>query len=201
LTFWYFTLPSGRKPGILVLVLPAYRHLSIDIRDLEAPDPVFSEYGADIGVVIHAVAQPLRDWTGHDSLTYFGLNAVGTLTCLPAPGGSSRKRPSSSPSPTRCGDPPNSHRRGIDTGSFASAGGNERPVRPNFVSARWIRDTASSSSTAFSGVSEAARITLALRRAPHAKTADHVRRQHELAPVRKPIFTGTSGKNRNFPVD
>src|SRR3954466_8438925 len=41
---------------------PWYRHLSIDIRDREAVDAVFAEYGRHVALVVHTAAQPSHDW-------------------------------------------------------------------------------------------------------------------------------------------
>ncbi|MFA6245028.1 MAG: NAD-dependent epimerase/dehydratase family protein, partial [Candidatus Hydrogenedentales bacterium] len=38
--------------------VPGYRHHSADIRDYQALDVVFSEYGDDIQLVVHTAAQP-----------------------------------------------------------------------------------------------------------------------------------------------
>jgi len=61
-----------------------YTHTSIDIRDGEKIDTVFSDYGKDIEVVIHAAAQPSHDWAARDPLTDFAINANGTLNLLEA---------------------------------------------------------------------------------------------------------------------
>ncbi|UVK39777.1 NAD-dependent epimerase/dehydratase family protein [Mesorhizobium sp. AR10] len=61
-----------------------YRHQSIDIRDFEALEKLFSEIGQDLVVVIHAAAQPSHDWAVKEPFTDFGVNAVGTLNMLEA---------------------------------------------------------------------------------------------------------------------
>lgn len=63
---------------------PNYRHHSVDIRDADAIASVFSEYGADVGLVVHAAAQPSHDWAARDPMTDFTVNANGTLTLLEA---------------------------------------------------------------------------------------------------------------------
>lgn len=60
----------------------AYRHESIDIRDRDALDRLFSEVGADITLVIHTAAQPSHDWAAKEPLTDFDVNAVGTVNML-----------------------------------------------------------------------------------------------------------------------
>ena len=64
--------------------LAGYRHHHIDVRDRDAVEQVFAEYGADIKVVVHTAAQPSHDWAAKDPLIDFGVNAVGTLNLLEA---------------------------------------------------------------------------------------------------------------------
>src|SRR5262249_28179961 len=64
--------------------LPAYRHLSVDIRDQDAVERTFALYGSSIAVVIHAAAQPSHDWAAREPLTDFTVNANGTLILLEA---------------------------------------------------------------------------------------------------------------------
>lgn len=59
-----------------------YTHHGIDIRNQEAVEKVFSEYGKDIKVVIHTAAQPSHDWAAKDPFKDFTVNANGTLTIL-----------------------------------------------------------------------------------------------------------------------
>ena len=61
-----------------------YRHHGIDIRDGAAVQALFSEYGADIRLVVHTAAQPSHDWAASDPLTDFTVNANGTLQLLEA---------------------------------------------------------------------------------------------------------------------
>lgn len=63
---------------------PGYRHHDVDIRNADAVDAIFSEYGSDIKLVIHAAAQPSHDWAAREPFTDFGINAGGTLTLLEA---------------------------------------------------------------------------------------------------------------------
>lgn len=60
----------------------AYTHHDIDIRDADAVQRVFAEYGSDIELVIHAAAQPSHDWAAQDPFTDFTINANGTLALL-----------------------------------------------------------------------------------------------------------------------
>ena len=55
-----------------------------DIRDQAAVQNIFSQYGRDIAVVIHAAAQPSHDWAARDPVMDFTVNANGTLTLLEA---------------------------------------------------------------------------------------------------------------------
>ena len=54
----------------------------IDIRDYEALDQLFNEYGADIKLVVHTAAQPSHDWAAKEPLTDFSVNATGTMNLL-----------------------------------------------------------------------------------------------------------------------
>ena len=45
---------------------------------------VFRIYGANVAVVVHAAAQPSRDWGGREPSTDFAVNALGTLNVLEA---------------------------------------------------------------------------------------------------------------------
>ena len=69
---------------ILKSQYPEYRHETIDIRDAEAIDTLFKEFGTDIKLVIHTAAQPSHDWAAKEPRTDFGVNAVGTLNMLEA---------------------------------------------------------------------------------------------------------------------
>ncbi len=64
--------------------VPNYIHVEADIRDQQAVERVFAEYGADIAIVIHAAAQPSHDWAAREPLTDFSINATGTLIMLEA---------------------------------------------------------------------------------------------------------------------
>ncbi len=64
--------------------LPNYRHVDADIRDEAAITKVFSTYGRNIALVIHAAAQPSHDWAARDPVADFTVNANGTLTLLQA---------------------------------------------------------------------------------------------------------------------
>jgi CDP-paratose 2-epimerase len=63
---------------------PGYTHHSVDIRDVDAIDGIFSRCGRDIAVVIHCAAQPSHDWAVRDPMTDFTVNANGTLSLLEA---------------------------------------------------------------------------------------------------------------------
>jgi CDP-paratose 2-epimerase len=64
--------------------LARYRHVDADIRDEPAVQKVFSTYGRDIALVIHAAAQPSHDWAARDPVLDFTVNANGSLTLLQA---------------------------------------------------------------------------------------------------------------------
>ena len=61
-----------------------YTHVAADIRDADAMERVFSDYGHDIEVIIHCAAQPSHDWAARDPMMDFTVNANGTLTLLEA---------------------------------------------------------------------------------------------------------------------
>jgi CDP-paratose 2-epimerase len=64
--------------------LSTYKHFSLDIRDIGGIEKLFSEYSSDIGLIIHAAAQPSHDWAAKDPHKDFTVNANGTLTLLEA---------------------------------------------------------------------------------------------------------------------
>jgi CDP-paratose 2-epimerase len=59
-----------------------FKPVSLDIRNNDALQVLFQEYGADIQLIIHTAAQPSHDWAANEPLTDFGVNAVGTLHLL-----------------------------------------------------------------------------------------------------------------------
>lgn len=62
--------------------IPGYIHASEDIRDKEAMERLFSEYGNDIKLIIHTAAQPSHDWAARHPFVDFTVNANGTLVLL-----------------------------------------------------------------------------------------------------------------------
>ena len=64
--------------------LENYISRNADIRDNDAIDRLFAEFGADVTLVIHTAAQPSHDWAANEPLTDFGVNATGTLHLLEA---------------------------------------------------------------------------------------------------------------------
>ena len=62
--------------------VPGYIHRNVDIRDRDALEAVFAEFGGEVAVVIHTAAQPSHDWAAKDPYTDFSVNAVGTLVLL-----------------------------------------------------------------------------------------------------------------------
>lgn len=62
--------------------IPSYIHENEDIRDLQALERIFKQYGTDIKVIIHSAAQPSHDWAATEPLTDFAVNANGTLNLL-----------------------------------------------------------------------------------------------------------------------
>ncbi len=63
---------------------PNYKHYHIDIRDKEAVNNLFAEYGNDIKLIVHTAAQPSHDWAANDPILDFTVNANGTLNLLEA---------------------------------------------------------------------------------------------------------------------
>ena len=59
-----------------------YTHHDADIRDESAIDKIFSRYGKEIVLIIHAAAQPSHDWAAGNPFTDFTINANGTLVLL-----------------------------------------------------------------------------------------------------------------------
>jgi CDP-paratose 2-epimerase len=68
----------------LIRELPSYKHIDADINDEACMEAVFSRYGEDISLVIHAAAQPSHDWAARDPSLDFKINAVGTMSLLEA---------------------------------------------------------------------------------------------------------------------
>jgi CDP-paratose 2-epimerase len=61
-----------------------YRAAELDIRDAEAMMRLFGEHRGQIGLVVHAAAQPSHDWAATEPQTDFAVNANGTLNLLEA---------------------------------------------------------------------------------------------------------------------
>ena len=59
-----------------------FHHYSLDIRSEKEMDGLFSKYGKEIDLVIHAAAQPSHDWAAKDPIKDFSVNANGTLVLL-----------------------------------------------------------------------------------------------------------------------
>jgi CDP-paratose 2-epimerase len=59
-----------------------YIHHNIDIRDQTEVTKIFQTYSSDIGLVIHAAAQPSHDWAAREPFVDFSVNANGTLLLL-----------------------------------------------------------------------------------------------------------------------
>ncbi len=61
-----------------------YVHVDGDIRDLDLIDNLYSKYGSDIALTVHAAAQPSHDWAASAPHVDFTVNANGTLNLLEA---------------------------------------------------------------------------------------------------------------------
>ena len=68
----------------LLETIPNFEHHSIDIRDMEEVQKIFSSYQNDIKLVVHTAAQPSHDWAANEPITDFTVNANGTLNLLEA---------------------------------------------------------------------------------------------------------------------
>lgn len=59
-----------------------YVHVDGDIRDVDLIDNLYSKYGSDISLTVHAAAQPSHDWAASAPQIDFTVNANGTLNLL-----------------------------------------------------------------------------------------------------------------------
>ena len=59
-----------------------YISFNRDITNKESMEKIFSEYGNDIVLIIHAAAQPSHDWAAQNPRLDFSTNAIGTLNIL-----------------------------------------------------------------------------------------------------------------------
>jgi len=64
--------------------LGTYQHRAVDIRDEEAINGLFREFGSEIKLVVHCAAQPSHDWAAREPITDFSINATGTINVLEA---------------------------------------------------------------------------------------------------------------------
>ncbi len=83
----YFFGPDGSTHWNTVQLqndLKNYTHHSIDIRDEQSVNQLFSEKGGEIDLVVHTAAQPSHDWAAREPATDFTVNANGTLIMLEA---------------------------------------------------------------------------------------------------------------------
>jgi CDP-paratose 2-epimerase len=64
--------------------VPGYLHQDVDIRDADAVAHIFSRFGREIGLIIHAAAQPSHDWAASNPTVDFTVNANGTSVLLEA---------------------------------------------------------------------------------------------------------------------
>ncbi len=62
--------------------VPGFHHHNADIRDADAMERIFAEYGSSVKVIVHTAAQPSHDWAAREPLTDFSVNAQGTLVLL-----------------------------------------------------------------------------------------------------------------------
>jgi CDP-paratose 2-epimerase len=81
----YFFGPDASthwNTAALKKALPRFRHVAADIRDQQAMEKLFAEYGKEVSLVVHTAAQPSHDWAAREPYTDFTVNANGTLVLL-----------------------------------------------------------------------------------------------------------------------
>jgi CDP-paratose 2-epimerase len=66
----------------LIETVPNFEHHSLDIRDFNGLEKIFSTYNTDVTLIIHTAAQPSHDWAAREPITDFTVNANGTLNML-----------------------------------------------------------------------------------------------------------------------
>ena len=66
------TPPTRQK---LECTVRRYQPLHLDIRDADAINQLFAQYGKPIKVVVHTAAQPSHDWAARAPMTDFGATA------------------------------------------------------------------------------------------------------------------------------
>jgi CDP-paratose 2-epimerase len=83
---YFFGSDASTKWKALELsaTLPNYTHHAIDIRDADRIFALFSDFGKNIALIVHAAAQPSHDWAAKEPFTDFTVNANGTLVLLEA---------------------------------------------------------------------------------------------------------------------
>jgi len=83
---YFFGAEASTKSNnnLLKETIENYIPRNVDIRDAEAINNLFDEFGKDITLVIHTAAQPSHDWAAKEPLTDFTVNANGTLHLLEA---------------------------------------------------------------------------------------------------------------------
>ena len=83
---YFFGEEASTKSNNLQLQesLNNYTSRNVDIRDADAINALFAEFGSDVTLVVHTAAQPSHDWAAKEPLTDFTVNANGTLHLLEA---------------------------------------------------------------------------------------------------------------------
>ncbi|MBW7909623.1 MAG: NAD-dependent epimerase/dehydratase family protein [Kiritimatiellae bacterium] len=83
----YFFGPEASTYPVAETLLrerPRFKMEAVDVRDQTAINRVFSFYGKQIALVIHAAAQPSHNWAAREPLTDSSVNATGTFHLLEA---------------------------------------------------------------------------------------------------------------------
>lgn len=83
---YFFGTEASTRPSTTRLEseIRNFQARNVDIRDTDAIQALFSEFGSDIQLIVHTAAQPSHDWAAREPLTDFTINANGTLNLLEA---------------------------------------------------------------------------------------------------------------------
>lgn len=83
---YFFGSEASTRPSTSRLEsdISNFQSRNVDIRDTDAIQTIFSEFGNDIQLIVHTAAQPSHDWAAREPLTDFTINANGTLNLLEA---------------------------------------------------------------------------------------------------------------------
>jgi CDP-paratose 2-epimerase len=82
----FFGRSASTRPVTEMLeeALPEFRAVDLDIRDADGVSRLFAESAGEVGLIVHAAAQPSHDWAAKQPQVDFTVNANGTLNLLEA---------------------------------------------------------------------------------------------------------------------